>query len=302
MTWKTEVCIGNRNIIYGANGAADIFKHSEEQKILEEILLRVKILPSYLKSAAAADKKFINEAVLPPFVDLYTRWPDGYKLLMKNNFNIGVVKENDEELFKIYAAYIGKNRAVISAMFVLNGQPESSMIFINGTGKFSASFLNKDIYRGVMRMIDNFSVKDGKNKCRSLSGYLDAQFKEKLSRIADNYMERLNKAEAEFDKWVQENGSDNREKTYNVLVNIMDTHKCWAYKKFTTEDEKISSYPFKYCLFYPHNAEELISNGLAFYFGSPEEKKRLKEFDPALYILIEKAVIPQVKKAVFIKK
>lgn len=291
---EIKMYIMNKN--GGQSRVSGIVEPSLEHKILKEIVPRIKFIKSYPRST-----DIINKAILPAFADLYARWPEGYKLLMKNKFVLYVANKDMDEFFKTYGSYIGKNKAVRNAIIVSKLSNGNPVVFIDAAGRYSAPFLNKEIYRSIMLLADEFALKGSKSKYKYLSGQLDLQFDKKLTRIAANYMERLNKAEAEFNKRVRENGSGDHKKTYGALINIMDKHHCWAYKKFDPEDEKISSYPFKYCLFYPHNPRELISNGLVFYFGSPQERQRLEKFEPKLYQIIEEFVIPRVKKTLLLQ-
>lgn len=244
------------------------------------------------KISVKNDMKFIQENVLPAFLDLYQKWPQGYKLIMSNkNFMIAIMKY-DSGVFNAAAAQVYTQSASDerpAASVVI--RPDKVIVCVNAFNEFDPSFVRDGIYHELMHAVSNLAVKDGV-KIEFLGNMLDKKYNGKLTDIAKRYMERQATAEKEFGNWYRNNKKASDKEKYETFISIMNRNKCWAQKKLGSY-ETLESY-FKSCYLDPHNAEEVIAFGLMNYFGTPEEKARLLEQEFGLYDLIERSAIPYV--------
>lgn len=283
------------NISVGKSYASNAISYlpADETKVLKNLENKITTFKSpdiaELNSAA-----FIKEVILPPFLDLYKNWPEGYKLLMNNNLSISVIKFKDNFHFEIESDKQPCNRS--PACCAAENANKNAILINRYDIDYSHSLLKKSIYHEIMHGIDHLSVKDKNVKFLLLSEYLDEKYKAegekkgKLTRICEKYMKNLNEAIKE----ISDNYDKNGELSPDSTRKIMNKHGCWAYKetvRFLSIDDMM--YHFTSSLSKP---KELLARALEIYFGTKDENARLKNMDPWLYGLIEKEVIPAVNK------
>lgn len=267
---------------------------TDKEKVMDDIKKminqgRLKTL-SAPKTSAQNDLNFIEENILPAFLDLYQRWPKGYKLIINSkNFNMTIIKY-DCGLFNATGTY-SKADNYQKPTVNITSCPDKSTLSINAFTEFDSSFLISSVYHELLHTISNFSVKDGA-KMKFLSSMLDKKYNGKLTSIAEKYMQRQTQAENDFHQWKKENEKASKKEKYEAFIAILNKNRCWAQRKIGSY-ESLESY-FNYCYYDPYNVEELLAYGLMNYFGTPEEKDRLREQEFGLYDLIERSAVPYV--------
>ncbi|MFH1453774.1 MAG: hypothetical protein ABIH00_07320 [Armatimonadota bacterium] len=286
------------NLSFNEVYTSNIISYSKEDKknVLRDLEGRITTLKTIEEEEPNSDA-FIEKVILPPFLDLYKRWKDGYNLLMKSDFEIGIIKFKDDDFFKEDKSEYERAAASCTPEY-----PDRILILLNRYDAFSHSSLKEAVSHEIMHAIDGLILKDAGGEISALSGCLDKKYKKKgkkngkLTQIALKYMNNLQKAHDEIYRNYKENHELNPESTKK----IMNEYGCWSYKytdKCYLDFEDMIDH-FSYA---PKNASEMLVSGLQMYFGTKEEKMRLKQMDPWLYGLIEKEVIPAAKKRLTVK-
>lgn len=246
----------------------------EEKNVLNDILPKIATKKSdneneYIKN----DLNFIVKVILPPFVWLHQRWPQGYKLLMNNYLEIYISKYADELLL---ASDDGDSKDRCSAV-CWSLYPDQSAIYVNNFDKYSHSCLKFAIYHEIMHAIDNFIAKD-KNKVTYASECLLKKYEKIMKEKIKSYKTNLNKAYNEIEQKFEEGTLE-----FEDFKKIMNKNGCWAYKDMPLE--KFVSVKDMFSLFTSviDDAQELIAHALTLFYGTDEENKRLQDMDSWLY-------------------
>lgn len=277
-----------------------------ESEILTHLLPKTGTLISE-NALIPNDINYIRETVLPPFVELYQNWPDGYRILLKalkeNRLNITIFNFYHECLHpnNLTTAYGDKVNGKMSAA-TFNFKPDRAVIGINNYDNFSRAYMHRAIYHEIMHAISNFAVPDKGKSENTLSSLIDKKYDNVLTNLWNNYMERQYKSRNAIAKWIKDNKNkyprQERERFYNDLYEVYlkninsKEYQCWAALRTEKGSDERLEELFKHN--YPdiNNAEELLARALPLYFGTPEEKGRLKEQEPELYEKIESKVVP----------
>lgn len=283
------------NISVGKSYASNMISYlpADETKVLKDLENKITTFksPDIAEPNSAA---FIKEVILPPFLDLYKNWPAGYKLLMSNNLSINVIKFKDNFHFDFESDAKVRNR--VAGCCAAESINKNAILINRYDTYYSHSYFKKTVYHEIMHGIDHLAVKDKNGKFLRLSEYLDEKYKakgekkSKLTRICEKYMKNLNEAIKEISDNYDKNGELNPDSTRK----IMNKHGCWAYSEtgqFLGLDDMIFHFSSA-----PKKPGELLAWALQIYFGTKEEKERLKNMDPWLYGLIEKEVLPAVNR------
>lgn len=293
---------------------------SEKEKVKHDILPRIGIIDSKkrpIDKSTAMD--FVNEVILPAFENLYERWPETYKLLMRTTVPIVIVGVA-ADIFKPKTtadAQRGAGQTVASGA-TLPTYPDSASIFLNLAGDFTNNQLKRTTYHEIMHAMshlavkDEFSKKEKKGKINTLSASLDKHYNNKLSRLAANYRNRIQTAMSQLKAWDKENENKYSQNEflrvrYQNYGRIMDENKCWIARRCEWEDtDNLETVMRLFRM--PDSAEEFLVDGLLAFFGSERNvnntnaKKRLMEQEFGLYDMIETVVCPVMKKAPFSEK
>lgn len=288
---------------------------SEKEKVRNDILPRIAILSSRNKpmdKSTAMD--FVNEVILPAFEDLYRRWPDSYKLLMRTSMPITIVGV-PLNIFKPKATADAQKKfgGHVASGVTQKTYPDNAAIFINLAGSFTNDELKVTTSHEIMHVVSHLAVKDEfcqkekKGKIHTLSIYLNKHYNNRLSRLIANYRNRIKTANNQLDAWIKEN--ENKYKSdkeflkacYQKYESVMDENKCWTAERWKLGDndslENIMAFTHV-----PYSPEEFLVDGLTAFFGDESNvnnnsKKRLMEQEFALYDIIETVVCPVMKKA-----
>lgn len=236
-----------------------------------------------------ADKKYVEENLLPGFLKFYETWPQGYKLVMKQKgFAICVAK--NEAAFSTYGAY-PKGGMYTPAMSLMM-RPDKGVLCVNAGGGFNQYCTEHSIYHELIHQVSQFAVKDD-SKIRLLSVEINKKYNGKLTSLAKNYMSRQQTAEQEFNSWLKENKKASKKEIYEAFIAALNANRCWAYREIGSY-ESLEDY-FKICYLDPHDAEEILAFGLMAYLGSEKTRACLKEQEFGLYDIIERTALPYVK-------
>lgn len=291
-------------------------RRTDEQQTFYDIMPRVLFYTSasnFIGQFEPRHLQFVKEVVVPAFLRLRRRWPEAYRLLVRKSvfdFQIRICEYKDNRFQEKDMAIAGTTEC---------RYPDKATIFINASVGDS-SYLSNILYHENMHAVSHLAVKDKPNKfyipkfmnINNLSLYINEKNKKILTRLYKDYEKRRAEEEKEATAFAQrlevfllsQAGSISKEEAHEMLYNgyikIKNKHNCWAYhtldKKHFGDDDFVLKY-FMHNELVIYCEEELLIYGLLFYFGPEEEKQRLKAQEPELYELIEKEVIPLVKKA-----
>lgn len=272
-----------------------------EEKVLKDLLYknRIKTFNTNNYNETQNDVEFIKNSLLPQFLKLYKKWPQAYELIMKNtSFVIGII-DSENSVFHT------KNSSVPIATKLIYTRPDKCALYINkfdlDQKTFGYDYMGEGIWHEIMHAVDNFAVDDTKYKSINplfLSDILDKKYDNKLDKIAKNYMRRLQSAKVELYNWEIKNMKATEKEKMDKYIEIMNNNRCWTARRIAfASDETLGQFN-NYCFVTTKNSKEVFACGLALYFGSDEEKARLKDQEFGLYDMIERIIVPRIKNAV----
>lgn len=299
----------NTTGLYGSG--ENLIAKASESAALENMILRdlQKKTRTYVESDKTVpnDFGFIKTKILPAFVKLYKKWPDAYNLLIKSNFEISIIKY-DSAIFYVKHRDEKKNKYYFTktTTCTANFCIDKSVICVNAYDCykkiFPAILFLEDAFHEVMHAVSYLSVKDD-GKIENLSAYLDKD--SSLTAIAENYIDRQNKAIKDLLAWKESNFKKYKNEIdfykayYKQYAAKIKQYRCWAARKFNPKGgESIKSF-FRSCFpnLIKESIEELLAEGLSHYYGTTEEHNALKKYEPALYSIVKNNVAPTVKNA-----
>lgn len=210
---------------------------SDKEKVLKDLLGGRIATLSGPKCPAKNDMKFIENVILPPFLDLYQKFPEGYKLLMQKKLYIGIIEYSSSEFDPKKHNNKNDDASRIAAT-TLSKRPETGFMLINKYDRdekiFGDEYLREAIRHEIMHNIDNFAVDDTKYASKmptNLSDILEQEYNKKLSRMAKDYMERLIAARQELYDWETQNPKATEKEKMGKYIEIMNLRRCWAARR-----------------------------------------------------------------------
>lgn len=240
-------------------------------------------------------RQFIKEILVPPFLQLkQNKELSGiYEMLMKkfpSDFKI-IVYDYESEIFSVDPKGAG-NKSVAVAQDV---HPDKIVIHINNYDKFSPTDMRQKIYHELMHALLNVSCKDGDNENEKKT-LIQCRDYESLTAKSEKYLQNLMEALALFNAWRETKGPNaSREEVINMYLAACDSKGCWAVRR--PDNNEDLEYYLNHSAAGIYDADEIIAWGLTFYFGSNDDRERLKKQDFETYIDIEYFIVPMIKKS-----
>lgn len=237
--------------------------------------------------AIKTDADFIEKVVFPAFLKLYQNWPAGYELLMKSKLCIKEIR-HPSDLFNVYyeKKLIGRTYGAIHTKV-----PDIVTISINKYDRYNPKTSTDSLYHELMHAIDQTGVKDKPGHIFYISRLADIKYNGALTAMAEKYCENREKAYSKI--CAELSGKTISFKVFcGVYKNAMLANNCWALKT-PRDGEKYAEF-FKRAFVIIDDKEEVLINGLMLYFGSKEEKERLRKLEPELYGIIKDFAVPMV--------
>lgn len=173
--------------------------------------------------------------------------------------------------------------------------PDKILIQINNYDKFSPTDMRQKIYHELMHALLNVSCKDGDKEDETITltqclGY------ENFTAKSEKYLQNSIEARALFDAWRETEGANaSRKDVINRYIAAFDSKECRAVRR--PDNNEDLEYYINHSAAGIHDADEIIAWGLTFYFGSNDDRKRLREQDYETYIYIEYFIVPMIKES-----
>ncbi|MFH1452423.1 MAG: hypothetical protein ABIH00_00365 [Armatimonadota bacterium] len=301
---------GNYINPYTALGAATYATKTDAQQVFCDILPRIWFKDSSSQTVNQLNSEqiqFIKEYLVPPFSALKKRWPVVYKSFMRKNISDLKIVITDYEDHRYRQ---GKN---IGSAAIHNRRSDKATIYVNKhelNKYFDKKELTDGVYHELMHSVSYFSIKDNLfiNK---LSGYIDKKYNNILHRLAKDYMERQKKLDNKFaDFWFKTVSMlQNYNNPFELCELIKNTYKsmvaetrCWHRVNQVLEERPLKHrgekvlIPTLCCYKTILDSEEMLAELLTHYFGTKDEKERIKELEPEIYKLLEEKIVPLVNK------